>query len=105
VGLPHKGYQKAGFLAETKFGKGCGTGRPSLKLCKENESRTQADTQQLAPQTRNRLGHTITLQLFGAQLLLALALVLGAGWDNTGNPDVPIHEHGTETPPKCSWQH
>jgi hypothetical protein len=35
VGLTHKGYQKAGFIAGTKFGKGCGTGRPSLKLRKE----------------------------------------------------------------------
>jgi hypothetical protein len=29
-------------------------------------------------------------------------LVLGAGLGDTGNRDVPIHEYGTETPPRCS---
>jgi hypothetical protein len=51
------------------------------------------------------MSESVRLQLLVPRLEPA-QLILGTGWDDTGNPDVPFHwhEHGTETPPKCSWQ-
>jgi hypothetical protein len=67
---------------------------------KGNDSwKTKAEHKQIHSNLHHKHGTGLVTQSHlgtTAVQLLAPALVLGAGWDDTGTPDVPALERGTE---------